>query len=101
MPITLSNGSFYRFDRAKKGDEIGSSVSRNNALALLRRKKDIYTPRQSDAKALAKDVQKGKADWDGAHKTGYFAHFHPAGNHKEYGHIYYGPPGLRQGEKRA
>jgi hypothetical protein len=100
MPIALVNGCFYRFDRSKKGKEIGASVIRNNALVLLRKKKDIYTPRQSDAKSLAKDVQKGKADWEGAHKPGYYAHFHPAGNHKEYGHVYYGPSGLRQGEKR-
>lgn len=99
MPISLNNGSFYRFDRSKKGAEIGSSISRNNALEWLRRKKDIYTPRQSDAKSLAKDVEKGKAEWHGAHERNYYAHFRPAGNHK-YGHVFYGPPGLRQDEKR-
>jgi hypothetical protein len=36
----------------------------------LRKKKDIYTPRQSDAKFLAKDVEQGKAEWQGADQRG-------------------------------
>ena len=102
MPQALADGKFYDFDRKKPvGQEIGLSIPRNTALTRLRSKRDIYTPRQSDAKSLAKDVEKGKADWEGAHKPNYYAHFHPAGNHSEYGHIYYGESGLRQGEKRT
>lgn len=86
-------GNFYEFDLSAIGKEIRGFVSRNTALQHLRNKKDIYTLQQSDAKSLAKAVQKGKADRDPPHKDGYFKHFHPAGDHETYGHVFYGKPG--------
>lgn len=91
----LRNGSFYEFDRSSKGNEIRGTVSRNAALERLRKKKNIYTPQRSDAKSLAKDVQKGKADQEGAHEADFYAHYHPAGNHDDYGHVFFGERGLK------
>lgn len=93
-------GCFYRFCRGELGREIGAMIPRDQARLRLLRKEDIYTPLSSDAKAIAKDVQKGKADWDGAHDSGYYPHYHPAGDHDDYGHVFYGGPGYRVGEKR-
>jgi hypothetical protein len=93
MAQTPRKGCFHKFDRKKKGNEIGPQIDRNAALARLRNKEDVYTLMQSDAKSLAKDAQKGKAPRDGAHEPDYYAHFHPAGNHDC--HVFYGSPGLR------
>jgi hypothetical protein len=79
--------------------EIGPAIGRNVAMSRVRRGEDVYTPLCSDAQALAKDVQKGKAFWEGSHEGGYFPHFHPAGNHS-YGHIFYGERSYRVGENR-
>ena len=95
MPANLIDGWFYEFSRAATNREIGKTIPRGVALLRIRRGEDVYTPLNSDAKSLAKDVQKGKADWEGAHDTGYYPHFHPAGNHA-YGHIFYGEAGYRQ-----
>jgi hypothetical protein len=98
MAQSLKSGSFYEFQRGA-GSEIGRPVPRTQALHRIRRGQDVYTPQQADARALAKDVQKGKADWEGSHDAGYYPHFHPAGNHN-YGHIFYGDRGFRQGQNR-
>lgn len=93
-------GQFYEFYRGQEGREIGRLIRRLWALERVRRGEDVYTPRDSDARSLAKDVQKGKADWEGAHDFGYYPHYHPAGNHEGYGHIFYGEPSYRLGENR-
>ena len=92
---------FYEFHRDRPGREIGRMIPRPFAVSRLHRKQDVYTPLGSDARALAKDVQKGKAAWEGAHDPGYYPHYHPAGNHDEYGHVFYGDTGYREDEKRA
>lgn len=95
---SLTDGRFYEFQRGG-GAEIGRSIPRTQALHRIRRGQDVYTPRGSDARALAKDVQKGKADWEGSHQAGFYPHFHAAGNHN-YGHVFYGSRNFRQGENR-
>ncbi|MEZ6060482.1 MAG: hypothetical protein R3C19_08985 [Planctomycetaceae bacterium] len=92
------SGRFYEFQRGTVS-EIGRPIPRNQALDRIRRGQDVYTPMGADAKALAKDVQKGKADWEGSHDAGYYPHYHAAGNHS-YGHVFYGERGFRQGQNR-
>lgn len=94
------DGKFYTFDRGRAGQEIGRMIPREFARQRVSRAEDVYTPLDSDARSLAKDVQKGKADWEGAHDSDYFPHYHPAGNHEDYGHIFYGQRGYREGDNR-
>ncbi len=98
MPSQTSDGRYYEFQRGTQS-EIGRAIPRTQALHRIRRGQDVYTPLPSDARALAKDVQKGKADWEGSHDPGYYPHFHAAGNH-DYGHVFYGDRGFRQGQNR-
>ena len=140
MPREFLPGEFYTFDRKAPMREIGKRITRNQALFRLRGskrkaageregtgdkkgkapaapKKDVYTPRSSDAARLAKDVHPGKADWEGSHKPSIskhgekdwdydlpgnrrFPHFHPGGDH-DYGHVFYGERGYRVDEKRG
>ncbi len=104
-------GSFYEFDRERARFEIGDRVSRNAAIARVQVGRDVYTLASSDAKSLAKDVYPGKAYWEGSHvpKGGdwdyglskqRFPHFHPGGNHDDYGHVFYGQRGYRVDECR-
>src|SRR5262245_48445266 len=99
-PSDCLEGCFYTFDRFADGREIGRLIPRPQAQFRLRRHEDVYTPLSSDAKALAKDVQKGKAEWEGSHEPGYYPHYHPADNHEDYGHVFYGNPDYRTGENR-
>ena len=100
QPKDCVEGRFYTFERGNGGQEIGRMLPREFARQRVARVEDVYTPLSSDAKALAKDVQKGKAEWEGAHQPGFFPHYHPADNHDDYGHIFYGDKGYRQGENR-
>jgi hypothetical protein len=75
-------------------------IPRPFALLRLRRGQDVYTPSGADARALAKDVHPGKAEWEGAHQPGFYPHYHPADDHEAYGHVFYGEPGYRVGENR-
>ncbi len=97
---TVLPGQFYEFTRGNGGNPIGRPIARAWAILRLQRGEDVYTLKDSDARSLAKDVQKGKADWEGAHEVGYYPHYHPAGIHGRYGHIFYGEPGYRLGENR-
>ncbi len=99
-PEDCGPGQFYEFDRSLPNQEIGTSIPRTYAILRLKRGLDIYTPMGSDAKSLAKDVQKGKAEWEGAHQAGYFPHYHAADNHVAYGHVFYGQRGFRAGQNR-
>lgn len=100
MPRHTIEGCFYEFHRDRPGREIGDLVPRPHAVVFVRKGDDIYTPAGSDARSLAKDVHKGKADWEGSHDDGYYPHYHPAGDHLTYGHVFYGDPGFRIGENR-
>lgn len=99
-PDDCLEGKFYEFCRDQPGREIGRMIPRPHAVLRLRREQDVYTPMDSDARSLAKDVQKGKAEWEGAHDADYYPHYHPADNHEDYGHVFYGKPGYREGENR-
>jgi len=99
-PTACIIGQFYEFHRDQPAREIGKLIPRPFAVLRLRRKQDVYTPSDSDARALAKDVQKGKAEWEGAHEAGHYPHYHPADNHDDYGHVFYGESGYRHGENR-
>jgi len=101
MSKVFQEGEFYEFDRTKSAlSERGKRIHRSIARERILRGGDVYTPLASDAKALAKDVQKGKAYWEGAHDLSFFPHFHSAGNHDDYGHVFYGERGYRANEHR-
>ena len=100
MPAAIRDGSFYRFDRLKKGKEIGPSITRNNALAWLKKKKNIYTPRSPTPNPWRRMLRKAKRSGKALIKAAITRTFHPAGDHEKYGHVFYGPSGLRQGEAR-
>lgn len=102
MPKQVVKGHFYEFDRARANFEVGAEIARPLALARVSSGKDVYTPGKADAKLLAKDVEPNRPEWNAAGSTGYFPHFHPAGEHPEvlpsgkvegYGHIFYGQRG--------
>lgn len=99
MPHYMMKGSFYEFHRDQPHREIGHVIQRKSALLRVLRGDDVYTPADSDARSLAKDVQKGKPDWEGAHGADFYPHYHPGGNHG-YGHIFYNDRGYRVGENR-
>jgi hypothetical protein len=94
MPKILSAGNFYEFDCDKRYYEIGRILPRAIAIQSVRNGKNVYTPAQSDAQSLAKDVAPGAAQWHGAHQPNYFPHYYPAFNN-QYGHIFYGQRGHR------
>ncbi|MDG3004541.1 hypothetical protein [Paludisphaera mucosa] len=112
MPREVLPGEFYVFDRGAPNFEIGARISRNQALFRVRSGGDVYTPANSDASSLAKDVHPGKAFWEGAHQprpgdwdadelgNRRFPHYHPGGDHDAYGHVFYGERGYRAGEAR-
>jgi hypothetical protein len=96
MARPTESGSFYEFDRERDvSDQIGRKIPRSQALLRIRSKRDVYTPASSDAKSLAKDVVKGAPGFHGAHETFYYAHFHPGFDNDNYGHIFFGQPGLK------
>jgi hypothetical protein len=92
MPRNTLEGCFYQFHRDQPFREIGLCVTRNQALWRVRRGQDVYTPAASDAKALAKDMAPGAAQWHGAHEPHYFPHYYPAYN-SDFGHVFYGERG--------
>ncbi len=112
MPRNVLPGEFYAFDRGEPNFEIGGRISRNQALFRVRGGGDVYTPAGSDAASLAKDAYPGKAFWEGAHlpRAGdwdaqaignrRYPHYHPGGNHHDFGHVFYGERGFRAGEAR-
>jgi hypothetical protein len=112
MPRNTVVGLFYEFHRDRPNQEIGAQILRNHALFRVRARKDVYTPAGSDAISLAKDVHPGKAFWEGSHvprpadwdfaipENRRFPHYHPAGDHLSYGHVFYGDRGYRTDEAR-
>jgi hypothetical protein len=112
MPRFVVLEAFYEFHRERANFEIGAQISRNAALARVRAGGDVYSRASSDAMSLAKDVYPGRAYWEGSHvpRPGdwdfnipvnrRFPHYHPGGNHDDYGHVFYGERGYRVNEAR-
>jgi len=116
-------GKYYEFHRERiisrpgaaiqkrPGLEVGPEISRADAIKRLRRKGDVYTPRWSDAKVLARDAFPGRAPpkYEPPHEPDeptsrgrediYFQHFHPGGLHPNdpngLGHVFHGDRGER------
>ena len=99
-PNDCIQGKFYKFHRDRPNREIGKMIPRPFAVCRLHRRQNVYMPCGSDARAPAKDVQKGKAEWEDAHPSGYNPHYHPADNHDVYGHVFYGKSGYREDDNR-
>lgn len=84
----------------KKGIEIGPKISPEAALSRVKAGKDVYTLLKEDACQLAWKVAPGKPEEEPPHDPlqasplgrvdVYFRHFHPGGNHEDYGHIFFG-----------
>ena len=91
MPRSLREGAFYEFNRPEGHYEIGREIQASIAQLDVRFNKDVYTPRASDAKSLAKKVAPFPPTWHPAHSALYFPHYHPEGD--GYGHIFYGRRG--------
>jgi hypothetical protein len=94
MPRHIQDGAYYEFRRQDSHSyyEVGPQISERNAILDVRYKKDVYTPRGSDAKSLAKHVHKAAPVWHPAHEPNYFPHYYPGGS-LDYGHIFYGGRG--------
>jgi hypothetical protein len=97
MPRQTTAGCFYEFHRGQPHWEIGACLSRVQAQWRIRKGADVYTPLDSDARSLAKDVSPGAAQWHGAHEETYLPHYFPAFNNA-FGHVFYGGRGFRLGE---
>lgn len=87
------------------GLEIGPQISQEAALQEVSHGRDVYTLASEDAYRLALQVSHGRAVPEGPHQppqpspTGrmdvYFRHYHPGGNHENFGHIFFGQRGER------
>jgi len=100
MAVTVQAGQYYEFERTRAMLEVGRCIPYNFAQSRLRAGRDVYTPTLKDARALAKSIVPGKAEWEGAHEWNYFPHLHPGETHGTFGHVFYGERGYRQGESR-
>jgi hypothetical protein len=108
-------GAFYEFHaerivsrpgqplETKAGIEIGPQITKESALQQVKTGKDVYTLADDDAYRLAVQVTPGKPVQEDPHHprqpspTGrsdvYFRHYHPGGDHDQYGHIFFGQRG--------
>jgi hypothetical protein len=87
------------------GLEIGPQITRESALSRVRSGGNVYTLLSEDAYRLALQVSPRRPEQDLPHDpresspTGrtdvYFRHYHPGGDHKNYGHIFFGQRGER------
>ena len=93
MPRPVHDGAFYAFDRSRASAsyEVGDEITENWACVRVKLGRDVYTPRQSDAKGLAKKVVPSPPEWHPAHRPEYFPHYYPDG--AGWGHIFYGRRG--------
>jgi hypothetical protein len=91
MPKQVRDGAFYEFNRKVGHYEVGEELQDSSAQSEVRSKRDIYTPRASDAKSLAKKVSPFPPTWHPAHQIIYFPHYYPGNG--EFGHIFYGTRG--------
>jgi len=115
--MTAIRGAFYEFHAervisrpgqpldTRVGIEIGPQIGREEALLHVRAGKDVYTLASEDAYRLAVQVSYGKPVQEDPHHprkpspTGrmdvYFRHYHPGGDHDQFGHVFFGQRGER------
>jgi len=113
--VEAMRGAFYEFHaerivsrpgqplETKAGIEIGPQITKESALHQVKTGKDVYTLADEDAYRLAVQVTPGKPVQEDPHQprqaspTGrmdvYFRHYHPGGDHDEFGHIFFGQRG--------
>ena len=87
----------------RTGFEIGPQISMQVAAQHVGTGKDVYTLAKEDAYRLAVQVSPGEPALEEPHHprqpspTGrmdvYFRHYHPGGDHENYGHIFFGRRG--------
>jgi hypothetical protein len=92
MPKAVEPGSFYEFDVIQGSYEVGREILEASAQMYVRGGWDVYTPRGSDAKSLAKKILPSRPIWHPAENPRYFSHYHPAPR-GDFGHIFYGARG--------
>jgi hypothetical protein len=110
-------GSFYEFHfervvsrpgqplETRLGFETGPLITREIALSRVRAGGNVYTLANEDAYRLALQVSPGRPVPETPHgprqpsPTGrmdvYFRHYHPGGDHDNFGHIFFGQRGER------
>ena len=108
-------GLFYEFHRERivsrpgqplrvqQGIEVGPAITKEEAFRQARAGKDVYTPAREDAYRLALKLDPATPEFEPPRNprkpspTGrldvYFSHYHPGGDHLNYGHIFYGERG--------
>ena len=108
-------GCFYEFHRdraisrpgqpydARVGIEIGPPINKEDAFRRAKAGKDVYTLAREDAYRLVLQLNSGSATLHPPHhppeasptgrKDVYFRHFHPGGDHDQFGHIFFGQRG--------
>jgi len=91
MPKHVRDGAFYEFNRPASHYEVGREISEKVAQLDVRFGRDVYTPRRSDAKSLAKNISPFPPIWHPAHKSLYFSHYYPI--LAKSGHVFYGGRG--------
>jgi hypothetical protein len=91
MPRPVRDGYFYQFNRLSGNYEVGREIQEWQAQMEVRFGRDAYTPRASDAKALAKKIVPFPPKWHPPHSAQYFPHYHPQPG--AFGHIFYGARG--------
>jgi hypothetical protein len=88
MRRTIPDGAFYEFNRLIGHYEVGREIPERIAQSDVRLKRDVYTPRGSNAKSLAKRIGRFSPTWHPPHSPLYYPHYHPEGD--DYGQIFYG-----------
>ena len=89
----------------RPGIEIGPQISREDALRHAKAGRNVYTLTNEDAYRLAVQVSPGKPVQEIPHHPTlpspkgrmnvYFRHYHPGGDHEQFGHIFFGQRGER------
>jgi len=87
------------------GFEIGPMTTAETALSRVRSGGNVYTLVSEDAYRLALKVCAGRPTLDPPHHPGelsptgrsdvYYRHYHPGGDHDNFGHIFFGERGER------
>jgi hypothetical protein len=91
VPRPVRDGAFYEFNRPVGNYEVGREIpSVSIAQMDVRFGRDVYTPRASDAKSLAKKISPYPPVWHPAGHLTFFPHYHPRGVSA---HIFYGTRG--------
>src|SRR5208282_1971873 len=112
--VTAHPGVFYQFRRdrvvsrpgqplqVRKGIELGFVVSPEDAYREVRAGRDVYTLAKRDAYRLAvrldrttplMEIHQPQMPSPTGRWDVYFPHFHPGGDHENFGHIFFGGRG--------